>query len=1275
MTYQWRKNGANIIGAILSSYTIAAVVASDAATYSVKIVNGGGTVISSNATLTIAVPPGITTQPQSQTVAAGQDVSFAIVAAGTSPLSYQWSFNGMPLAGATNSTLTLTNVQTTDAGSYNAVVTNPYGSATSSAAALMVMSGWFRVVVNTNDSGGGSLRQALLDAVGSGVAVTKTIVFNITNVPTGGPFTISPLTALPSLIDNLTIDGYTQPGASRNTLTNGNNAVIKIRLSGASSGADGFSIGLGGCALYGLAIVNFPGNGIRLLGSGQAIIQGNFIGLDPDGVTVRANIGCGVRSSSLGGSVIGGSLPWQRNVISANLAGGIQLQNSPNNVIEGNFIGTDASGTLARGNSGIAVELRNPNSFGNLIGGSQPGQGNVISAATGPGTGNHGIALFSTFFNQVQGNLIGTDVTGTNALGNLGCGIYVTNGASANLIGGTNGGAGNMIACNNQQGAWIRDGTDNAILGNSIFANGGLGIDLGGAGIQPNDPGDPDVGANQLQNYPRLSGATNRGGILQITGSLDSVPGQDYRVEFFTSPGSGTTNSQGKHFIGAANITLSTGPANFTVSFPWAFSGDSVATATATDPAYNTSEFSASQPVVLVQPLPPTITSQPVPQTLEVGMDATFTVGVSGSAPFADQWFWNGTPFAGGTGASLILSNVQPAQAGSYWVVVSNSAGTATSAVANLTVLVPAQIAVQPASTAVLQGQNTSFSVSAFGDAPLSYQWSFNGMNLSGATSATLALANVQTNQAGNYAVLVTNNWGSVTSAVATLTVDFPAFITAQPQSETVTQGQTATFTVAASGTPILSYQWYLNGLMMGSGSSSATLNVSGAGTNNAGSYAVVVNNNYGSVTSSVASLTLLVPAQIAVQPASTSVVQGQNTSFSVSAFGDAPLTYQWSFNGTNLSGATNAALALANVQTNQAGNYAVLVTNNWGAVTSAVATLTVNVPAFITTQPQSVTVTQGQTATFTVAANGTPSLSYQWYFNGAIMGSGSSSSTLSVSGAGTNNAGSYAVVVNNSYGAVTSAVASLTVLVPPQIAVQPANTSVVQGQNTSFSVSAFGDAPLTYQWSFNGTNLSGATNATLALANAQTNQAGNYAVLAANNWGSVTSALATLTVNVPVFITTQPQSVAAMEGQTATFTVTASGTPSLSYQWYFNGAPMGSGSYSSTLSVSGAGTNNAGSYAVVVNNSYGSVTSAVATLTVTNPVINLSLSGGGGRSSTGFTFRASIPAGSTYVVVASTNLVDWTPIATNVAQSASTVITDSQAASYPRRFYKVLLP
>src|SRR5205823_647926 len=301
-----------------------------------------------------------------------------------------------------------------------------------------------------------------------------------------------------------------------------------------------------------------------------------------------------------------------------------------------------------------------------------------------------------------------------------------------------------------------------------------------------------------------------------------------------------------------------------------------------------------------------------------------------------------------------------------------------------------------------------------------------------------------------------------------------PPYLATQPQSVTVTQAQTASFSVVAGGTPTLSYQWYFNGAKM-TGSTTNALTLSNVGTNNAGSYTIVVTNSWGSTTSAVATLTVRQPAAIATQPANQAVVQGQTATFSVAAYGDAPLTYQWNFNGTAIAAATNSSLSLSNAQTNQVGNYTVLVANSWGSVTSAVATLTVYVPPFIIGQPQSLTVTQAQNASFSVVANGSATLSYQWYVNGSSLGAGSTNSTLVLTNVGTNNAGNYTVVVTNSWGSVTSAVAALTILVPAGIQTQPTNTIVTRGQAATFSVVAKGTSPYGYQWNFNGANVSGA--------------------------------------------------------------------------------------------------------------------------------------------------------------------------------------------------------
>ncbi len=275
--------------------------------------------------------------------------------------------------------------------------------------------------------------------------------------------------------------------------------------------------------------------------------------------------------------------------------------------------------------------------------------------------------------------------------------------------------------------------------------------------------------------------------------------------------------------------------------------------------------------------VPPTITTQPASQTVAAGARVTFSVVATGTAPLRYQWLRNGADISGATGASYVVPSASAADAGSYAVVVTNSAGSVTSAVATLTVTsapVAPAITTQPASQTVTAGASATFRVVASGTAPLSYQWRRNGTNIAGATSATFVLSAVTTAEAGTYTVVVRNAAGSVTSAGATLTVTAVAVaprITTQPVSHTVVAGANVTFSVVATGTTPLRYQWRKNGAAI-SGATGATLALTGVTTAAAGSYTVVVSNAVGAVTSTAATLTV---GPVAVKVVLTSSASG----------------------------------------------------------------------------------------------------------------------------------------------------------------------------------------------------------------------------------------------------------------------------------------------------------------------------------------------------------------------------------------------------------------
>jgi len=437
----------------------------------------------------------------------------------------------------------------------------------------------------------------------------------------------------------------------------------------------------------------------------------------------------------------------------------------------------------------------------------------------------------------------------------------------------------------------------------------------------------------------------------------------------------------------------------------------------------------SSPPALLSEP--PLITSEivntiPVSATLEfpvlAGSTNTFNVAAEGTPPPSYQWTFNGTNVPGATNSTFVLANTQPADTGTYLVVVSNQFGSATGPSVGLGVL--PTILVPPVSLSVPAGSNATFCVTAIGTAPLSYQWQFNGTNVSGATGTSFTRASVAAINEGTYTVMVTNTFGG-TNASATLGVLGPPFIIAQPTNQTVFLGSNATFSVTAGG-GTLSYQWQFNGTNL-AGATSNAFAIPSVQRSNLGGYSVMVTNAYGFVMSTQAMLAVGAAPSVTLQPSNQTASVGAPVTFSVVASGNAPLAYQWHFNGVSLPGATGAACVLTNLQTNMTGSYAVTVTNLFGTITSSPAVLNVVQSPAILVPPASQSVLLDGTVTFEVTAAGVAPLSYLWSHGGSSTGAVGPSFTIY--GAQAADAGDYEVLVSNPFGSVRSYPATLTVV------------------------------------------------------------------------------------------------------------------------------------------------------------------------------------------------------------------------------------------------------
>ncbi len=349
----------------------------------------------------------------------------------------------------------------------------------------------------------------------------------------------------------------------------------------------------------------------------------------------------------------------------------------------------------------------------------------------------------------------------------------------------------------------------------------------------------------------------------------------------------------------------------------------------------------------------------------------------------------------------------------------------------------------QPSSVTKGVGQTATFSIVAVGTAPLAYQWQKGTVDISGANSASYTTPTIVIGDNGTtYRCVVTNGHGSpATSTSATLTVVALPTITAQPSPQTVNVGETATFSVTASGAS-LTYQWQKDSVdISGATSATYTTPTTVAG-DNGKTFRCVVTNLAGSVNSDGALLTVDIPAtapSITTQPSNQTVNLGETATFSVVASGTAPLSYQWQKNSgagfNDISGATLASYTTpATVEGDNGATFRCVVTNSVDHATSNGATLTVDIPPTapsITTQPTPQKVKRGQTATFTVVASGSAPLSYQWQKNGVDIPGATSATYTTPATVASDNGATFLCIVTNSVDHATSNSVKLTVASP----------------------------------------------------------------------------------------------------------------------------------------------------------------------------------------------------------------------------------------------------
>ncbi len=1183
-------------GATTAVLTTLPAISGIAGNYYAEVSNASGSVFSNVAQLTVTAPAGaptITTQPYGSTVATTDPAYFSVEAISNSAMTFQWRKDGVAISGATSAQYTIASTIPTDAGTYTVVITNSSGSTTSAPRTLTLLPGTapsFIIPIQAMMTGSGRV---------------------------GDSVTLSIITSGRGLFFQWFKDGVSIPGANAESFT-----LSRAQI--ADTGA------------YSIKATN--ANGTATSSSFQLTILPQLVApiITAQTSSRSVDIGSDVTLTVTAGGTGPLTYQWNKNFVPISGATAatysiLSMQFSDGGtytVTVTNSVGSVTSAEISL--SPIAVVVAPfiqvpPQSVSGVVG--QSISFSVTAIGTAPltyrwskdGNAISGAAAASFSIPSLQMTDAGSySVLVTNSAGSV-TSFAATLTVNAALAGPT------IVT---QPAAQVVAGGGSAMF--SVAATGTAPITY-----QWRLDGTPIPGANSSSyTLPAVQAGQTGTYTVVVTNTAGSVTSNPVTLSINTAAGTAptiTTQSTNQTVNAGSAVTFSvaaTGTAP--LAYQWRLDGIPIpggTSSTYTLAAAQTGHSGAYSVVVsnaagsvtsntatltVNAAIAPAITTQPAAQTVTAGSAAAFSGTATGTAPLAYQWLKNGVPISGATAATYTLVAAQLTDAGTYQLVVTNGVGSISSNGVSLTVNsapVAPVITTQPAAQSVLAGASATFSVVATGTAPLVYQWRKNGVVIPSATSSTLVLASITSADAAEYTVIVSNAAGIVTSSGAVLSLATSSFgtpsITAQPAGVTASAGATATFTstVNLNGAPEMLYYWVKDGRPLSARISSTngtvTLNLSNVQSSDQGEYVLDVTTAGGAVRSAVARFTLVRAPVFTSQPQTTTVVQNSPASLSVSVAGEPTPTLQWFQNNVAVPGATSGVLSIASTQVANAGAYTVVATSSAGTATSSPGTLSV---LAITGSSQTGSSLVGGEVALSVSAVG-PSLAYQWLKNGVNI-PGATGATLTLRSLTSADAGGYQVfVTSGSVQTGASFVVSVSAVpVAPAVVTQPASQTVSAGSSVVFSAAASGTAPFSYQWLKDGTPISGATGSSLTLSNVQTGDAGGYRIVFSNSVGTVTSAVATLSITsvaAPPVITAQPLPQSVAISSPVTFSVSATGTAPLAYQWLRNGAAI-TGANSAAYTIASAQLTDAANYSVSVTNSAGSVTSSVVALTVT---------------------------------------------------------------------------
>jgi hypothetical protein len=1204
-------------------------------------------------------PPAILTDPSDRTVLVGRTATFQVRARGSLPLIYQWQFEGTDLPGATNTTLTLTNIQLSQRGGYRAVVTNPFGNTTSRTAQLTVLEARpgieFRIVDLTGQNGRVVEHEGLTGDDRGGIAVSDTSVFYTGDSSTArfDRETLLNGQALGQRYDGLVSNLRTEQAYvfanGPNPIQQGGPITGLIELDGASGALTGNRIDLSETINASPETGIFAGYDQVVLLTGGHVIQIQL----PSGVVVDLgemsppnHQGCenwaywGV-AENFDGAIHLVYVQDQQTISRTRVPDGATEVVSqftslsdmcsfslslPLNRWFFHYEGSGQFGGSAEtlGSADLVWVFPVPPVPPSIVEPPQP-----VNALAG-GTASFQVMATGAqlnYFWRFNGALIPFANSNTLVLVNLQTnqsGLYSVE--VRNAFGAATSAPVALTISTIPASILVPPANRIGVLGGDVV----FSVEAAGA---------PPPAYQWFFNSAPIAGAT--GPSLHVT-QLTLAQSGIYRVSVSNFAGSALSPPATltvvpqvplPEALDATDLVWTTGGGS-----PW--SGQPFISHDGYDAAQSGFVLDDEEGWLETAVVGPgtvsfqwKVSSEPDFDVLVVTLNGVEQASISGE----QDWTLHTINLPAGTNVLRW----------SYRKDGSFEEGADRAWLDEIHVQTPPRILTQPSSRASFRGSNVTFRVVAVGTPPPSYQWQFNGTNLPGATSATLTLLNITTNQAGPYRAIVSNTYGSVTSVTATLTIsrigsvltlganptDWNADVRLKIQksgffdrvdarsgsdlpvptlAELQAYDAVLVYSDAGFGNPELLSDTLVDYSDQGGGLVIATFAFGDGYFQGRILTAGILPIALGSQEEPASMpMVKVLPSHPLLDGVSTFIGGSASYHNTGPVAINATLVAMWSDGHPLVATLDRGSSRVVGLNfyppsSDARADFWPVSTDGARLMANALAYVGgggAEGPPAIVEQPGSQTVLAGAALTFSVHAIGKGPITYQWMLNGAAI-AGATNRDLTLDPVLPANGGEYSIVVGNSFGASTSDPWTLTVTAqPPVLLSQPASQSVLGGGTVVLAVSATGAPAPTYQWKLDGVDIPGATGPTLTISNTTVASAGIYKVVARNLAGAVTSLPARLTVNVIApSIVRQPVGQTVLAGTNATFSVIATGAPPPTYQWQHNGADL-PGETRDVLTVLQPSSAHAGTYRVVVRNSGATVLSASVLLTVLDPI------------------------------------------------------------------------